>query len=382
MKITEIEKRIKYAINWIIDSGVQNIHDDDTKGGFYAWYDNDNDEYAFIYSEITGYALNLLIAFESKINHPRINNSISLANRFLIEKAFDEDFGAVKCRFEKDNGWVKNYCTFDNAMVANALANKNRLDGDKDALDVAIIILNTIMNKLIHNNRLYARYISSEDRYQNDNTKWSTYFGSFYAKLAIPFLNIYDLTKDSKYLDFIENVISSLLPFQKSSGRFITCSKSSTTFLHAHLYSIEGLLAASLYLRNNDYNKTVKKALDWANSLELENGGIAGFVLDYEKIKLDSPDINSQFLRCLLLSGLTKNTKITKLIDRIFDFQIISEVSKKKNGGFKIGDIWFYNHEQLRMEKTRNHINTWAAIFALNAIYYFYYLDKDPFTLC
>ena len=115
------------GINWLISSGVQSLNTDDSYGGFAAWYDSDNQKHSFIYSEITGYALNLLITLYGEKKDPNIKNSINYATEYLTNKAFDPDFGAVKCRYHLQEGWVNNYCTFDNAIIANALINKYRL---------------------------------------------------------------------------------------------------------------------------------------------------------------------------------------------------------------------------------------------------------------
>jgi hypothetical protein len=381
-KQIDIEQRIEAGINWMINSGIQKTHDEEVTGGFAAWYDSDKDEYAFIYSEITGYALNLLVSYRDKLNNPAIDASIELATTFLTEKAFDENFGAVKCRYTEAAGWIDNYCTFDNAIVANALLNKYKLDGDEKALSVAKAIVETLMTKLSCSDGCYARYITKEDRFQNDDSKWSTGFGSFHSKLAIPLYNIYDLLKEEKYLKYIENLLKLTTPFQESNGRFITSERLNTTFLHPNLYTVEGFLAASLYINKQEHKEVVNTALEWISTLKLADGGIAGFVNGNERVNYDSPDINSQFLRCLLLSGKGEDNYVLNLINRIVRFQIRKDDNDKKLGGFQMGDVWFYDHEHREMKETKTHINTWATIFSLNALYYIQYKDENPFTIC
>jgi hypothetical protein len=379
-----IEYNVSLGLEWLISSGIQAKKERDDAGGFSAWYDTENKKSSFTYSEITGYALNLLLAFKKKYPVKGLNESIDLATDYLTKRAFDERFGAVKCRYVPNDGWLENYCTFDNGIIANALINKYRYDKDTNALDVATVILDTLMNKLFYGKGFYSRYISKEKKYQNDPIKWSTGSGTFHAKVIIPFLNIYDLTKEKKYLEFAENVLELTLKQQQSSGRFITCTRSNSTFLHPMCYTLEGLLTASMYLKNKSCSRAVNNGLKWMSSLQLENGGIAGFVTDGSKISLDSPDINAQYLRCMVLSGFQKKNLVdaSSLTDRILNQQVENPDEPRSNGGFRVGDIWFYDQITGEMSPIKEHINTCATIFAINAMYYLQFKDTNPFTLC
>ena len=79
------------------------------------------------------------------------------------------------------------------------------------------------------------------------------------------------------------------------------------------------------------------------------------------------------------MSYISKNSKIIGddinidsdvkiIIDRILDFQVNNIADKKTNGGFKAGTIWFYDQIMNEQKKSKNHINTWGTIFALNAL--------------
>ena len=64
MSQTENSKIINSGLGWLLNSGIQSM-DEVTKGGFFAWYDSDEDSYPFVYTEITGYALKLLLNFSA-----------------------------------------------------------------------------------------------------------------------------------------------------------------------------------------------------------------------------------------------------------------------------------------------------------------------------
>jgi len=382
MSFHNLQNMIDKGLTWLTASGIQNTTDDEVKGGYSAWYDVNKRDYAFIYSEITGYALNLLIAYAKIKKSDKITESIHLASNFLTEIAFDKSYKAIRCRYEPGKGWLENFCTFDNAIVANALINKYKFDSDPHALTIAKEIIETLMTKLSFENSCYARYIKNEDRFQNDKIKWSTCFGSFHAKLAIPLYNIYSLTKDKKYLVFIESLLNKTKAFQVPQGKFITSERNKTTFLHPHFYTVEGYIAANKILGQEYHSELINKSLSWASKLRLREGGICGFVGHNKNIDLDSPDINSQFLRCLILSNNESLFDTNHLVSRILSYQQKNKNCSEIDGGFKIGDIWFLDHEKLIMREKKNHINTWATIFALNALYYVTTENRDPFTLC
>lgn len=379
-----LERRMNIGLDWLLNSGIQNKNSSTSYGGYSSWYDIDKKENSFIYSEITGYVLNLFVTLKPIINNNQMTESIRLATNYLTNKAFDIQFGAVKCRYIKNKGWLNNYCAFDNMIVANSLINKYRLDKDIQSFNIAKTILSTLMSKFFIKDRFSARFISSRNLYQDTDEKWSTGFGSYHAKMAIPFLNMYDITKSEKYLDFVNKVLGIILKLQKPSGRFITNTRNQSTFLHPHLYTIEGLITAYRYLDMNIYKNSISQGLKWIDTLKNNDGGINGLVINNQQIPLDSPDINSQYLRCLILfeEDDIETKIISDLWDRISIFQNINTRIKKVKGGFRIGEIWFYDQNKNKIILQNNHINTWATVFALNTIYYLRYNDRNPFTIC
>ncbi len=379
----DYQKHVENGLEWLIHSGIQCSEYSEASGGFFAWFDAETRKYSFVYSEITGYALNLLLSIRPKTFIPGIDNAIKSATDYLIKKAFDHKFGATKWKYIPNKGWVDDFWSFDNIIVANSLINKFRIDGDQEALQVSKVILETIMKKFSFGDGVYARYIPAENRFQNENIKWSTCFGPFHAKLSIPFLNMYDITQENKLLDFVHHQLNSIMKFQQSNGRFITDCVNSSTFLHPHLYALEGFLVAGLYLNDRSYLEVVRKGLDWISTLGLKNGGIACFYNNNECIPLDSPDINSQYMRCLCLFDFeTAKKKIPKLKQRILSHQLENKDDKKSFGGFRIGDIWFYDQINLSMTPIKTHINTWATIFAINSLLYLNDAHKSLFNLC
>jgi hypothetical protein len=381
--LTLLKKNINIGVQWLLRSGIQNTTFDESLGGFSAWYDLDQKVHSFVYSQATGYALNLLVSNKSAYPSKRMDEAIDLATYYLTNLAFNKKRGAVRCRFLTEKGWLDNYCAFDNIVVANALINRHRMDGDKESLKVAKKILDFLMKNMFFGEGFYARYLGAENRYQNDPVKWSSCSGSYHAKAALPLLNMYDLTGDKQYLDFVRKIIPGILKYQDTSGRFVTNTSTNETFMHPHLYTIEGLMVAENFLKNTAISRAIDKGLGWSSSMRMAHAGLMAYYTAGRKIESGSPDINSQYLRLLVLRGAdTKDEYIQALIHRILAFQRDNPRDSKTFGGFQIGEVWFFNQQTRVFEKLKNHINTWATVFALNAFNYLNEKDTNIFTLC
>ena len=54
----DYRNELELVENWLVFSGIQDQSNEESKhGGVYAWFDKNINSYAFLYSEITGYAL-------------------------------------------------------------------------------------------------------------------------------------------------------------------------------------------------------------------------------------------------------------------------------------------------------------------------------------
>ena len=136
---------ISFAKNWILNSGIRNINESSKYyGGFNAWYDTTNKKFSFVYSEITGYGINILL-FLNKIkpNNIFINRARKAAD-WLINTAFEPSVGGILCRFDYDsNKFTKKVCTFDNGICLNSLVNLYRITNDRKYLDFSLKIAET-----------------------------------------------------------------------------------------------------------------------------------------------------------------------------------------------------------------------------------------------
>ena len=78
-------KDIKEVINkgcfWLKNSGIINSSNDENLGGVRSWYDPDQDEYGFYYSEITGYMISTLLYIDQYIDKDSKNIQLACSSK-------------------------------------------------------------------------------------------------------------------------------------------------------------------------------------------------------------------------------------------------------------------------------------------------------------
>lgn len=379
-KVFTKDNPVKLAENWIMNSGIQNIEGEE-KGGFNAWFNLDSRDYSYVYSEITGYGITTLL-YLSKFFEGSYKERAILAWDWIREKALHSS-GAVMTRLYLDDTeetdqysfLSENLYAFDNGMVLYALVNLYKETNDEDVIKCSIGIADFLIEKMRKDNGLfYASCNPSTGKKVDSDWKWSSQSGSYHAKLALGFIDLFDLTKDYRYKEAAIGVLEKAVGFQdKDSGRFVTSRLDMTTHLHPHSYSAEGLLYGGFYFNREDFIASAVKAVKWALDNMRADGGICKKYDKNRFIKLYRADVLAQILRLgsvmLKENVLDKEylASLKKLRSKLLTFQYNLETNQK--GGF------YYGYT-LDGEK-KNHLNSWCTMFALQALLMFERDDAD-----
>ncbi len=375
-KNIELNKRIIYAKSWLLHSGIQNIGGDTpVKGGFNAWYNLDENNYFYTYSEITGYAITSLLYLYSLKKEELLLDRAKSAAHWLVEKAL-HDSGAVKTRYYYDSKNADhNYSfqgnvvrSFDNGIVLSGLSNLYQFSSQEDYYLVSKKMADLILKMQKKNGLLYPDYDLNKKKLKESYEKWSSQSGSFHVKIILGLINFAKYSNNKKYEDAARKLCDEILKFQKEDGRFVTF-KEGDTHLHPHCYSAEGLLFAGWYFKDEKYINAAVNASKWLMDSQMENGGIPSLFVNNEFIKFERADVLAQTLRLaviflnnnLLDKKYERNAE--KLVNRLLKFQYLKEGSQK--GGFFYG--YDVDHKTLKEKKT-NHLNSWVTMFALQAL--------------
>ncbi|MFW5891517.1 MAG: hypothetical protein ACOCUI_04785 [bacterium] len=367
MNIELLKEKKNDAINWLLNSGIQNLTGKYI-GGINSWYDIEKRGFPFIYSEITGYSITFLLYLFNQTNKQIYLDRAMVAYNYLIKHAKEKKYKLFYCRFIYDEDqFLNHFCLFDNGIILNSFVNLYKVKNDKKILSAAIDLADSIIRifKLQHAKSLVKIVNGKPVHFGNT---WSKQFGTYLSKIGIGFLNLYLITGDQKY----ELIAKKLFNYSKErflrNGRVITNSKDKSTYLHPMLYTLEGLYVEDcIYKKTNEIQ--IIKSLKWIEKLYLKDKSIPSVYNRYSKnVEEEHLDIIAQSLRLISLYKYNNKRLINYLIGKI-EVNQCNQSEGLKKGGF------IYNSENI-------HINSWVTMFCVQALDI--YLGKrlgDPFLL-
>jgi uncharacterized protein YyaL (SSP411 family) len=348
----------------MLNSGIQS-----KEGGFYAWYDLAKNSPSFVYSEITGYAITTLLFLKNIYNDDTYLEKAKKAAMWIKDYAMIS-CGAVRTRlYENDSSADKLYSfsgenifSFDLGMVLYGMINLYKSTNEEAFLESSVKMADFLLGKMHKKDgSFYAIYNVNTKKAHESFDKWSNQSGSFHSKLGLGLVDMFEVTKEKKYIDAASAVCEYALNKQEANGRFVTNCADKTTNLHPHCYSIEGLLYVGSYLKSEKLINVAKKAAAW----------IFDNISDGKIDELYNPKTNSfnNFQRLDALSQALRlgaifemdRKKLGALKDFMLEHQYLNGESRQ-GGGF------FYS-------KNTQHINCWCTMFALQALAF--YDNKD-----
>jgi len=362
---------IARAKNWLLNSGIQNIaQDEKVRGGFGSWYDPQTKDYPYIFSEITGYALTTLLHLYYQEPSRGLVERCNLAVDWLANWATHPSGGIRTRYFHK--GPPKMYTgydwkngtlyTFDTGMVLFGVTNLYRTKQKGSYFDYARRLGEFLLMMQKTDGGFYAYCLPQTDEKVDIPDKWSTQSGAYHAKLALGLLRLYDLTGEGRYRDAAIDACEFALKFQRPSGRFVTYCREGDTHLHPHCYACEGLLFAGQILNEPRFVEAARRGTRWSLTGQMESGGIPSMYYRGSKKfgKYERSDVLAQVLRLGALTlGDSYREQLARLKSRLLEFQVESEDSAA-DGGFR------YGSDEDGTEYP--HVNSWCTMFALQAL--------------
>jgi hypothetical protein len=361
--------------HWLIESGIQNNRSDPkVQGGFSAWYEIYKRRYPFIYTEITGYALSTLVFLNRIHPDPVFLKRAHKAALWAIRNAFHPK-GGVKTRYYLVRRYeTPNYTfnagrmyAFDTAMVGYGLMQLYRVSPKKIYLDYAVEawdFLSLVLSK--KDGSLYPYFDVRTLKRDEDFAKWSDQAGSFHAKCAMFFIDLYRHEPKRAYRDAAVKLLDGVVRKQDQSGRFITSLKDRSTHLHPHCYTLEGLLYGGHYLGKGAYIDSALEGFRWMRHAISDDGSVSSIYDSSGFAYHERSDIVAQALRIgSVLWGLDKikGTQMKSLLAKVREHLLLFQFTEEgtQEGGFLYGA-----DTDGRM---RVHLNAWSTMFALQALW-------------
>src|SRR3989304_7384158 len=201
------DNSVDLAKKWLLDSGIQNVgKSHPLEGGFNSKFDKNNKNYPFIYSEITGYGISVLLYLNAASQDKIFLDRARLAAEWLMKFALHRSGGAMPRHYYEKKDEQKEYSfsdgllfTFDSGMVMYGLMMLYKETKGERYLEAAERIAGFIIKCQRKDGLLYAAYDPNKDNFVDDPKKWSSQSGSFHAKTALGFLEIYEATQNNSY---------------------------------------------------------------------------------------------------------------------------------------------------------------------------------------
>ncbi|MBI3252149.1 MAG: hypothetical protein HYZ52_02360 [Candidatus Omnitrophica bacterium] len=360
--------------SWLLNSGIQNLsRDRRAHGGFSAWYELDSDLYPFLYSEITGYAITTLVYLHTLKKDPLLVERAEQAAEWLGRCA-RLPRGGVRTRYylvphyetpnySFDRGRVY---TFDTAIVGYGLLQLHKVTRKRLYLKWAREMTDFILFKMARPDGLFHPYYDSRtNRPGEDFEKWSDQAGSFHAKVALLFIDLWRQTGESHLKDAAGRLLRACLKLQKASGRFVTNLEDDSTHLHPHCYTLEGLVYAYHHLGHHELAAPLRRGMAWLLKAVGDDGSISTFYKNRRFDFHERSDIVAQALRIgSLLYGLNvyRTPGLSSVLERIR--RHLELFIYRRPSGQKGGVLYGAATDGL----VRMHLNAWCGMFAIQSI--------------
>jgi rhamnogalacturonyl hydrolase YesR len=379
----EISKAVSGAVAWMTESGIQNWSDGPSRGGCHAWYAEADDEYAYLYAEITGYLLTFYAWAQARSlldKHVAKEHARAAADWLISQvRTLEGSFRCLVPTTASNADFKKNLVySFDNGIILNGLVHLFELTGDERYGKAAKDVANWLVSRAQKPDGSFrAVYDVEKKKFCEPNGEWSYFSGAYHTKIAIGLLSAHRALKDDTYLKAAQRCCEFALTTQKPDGRFVTYGTQDGTNCHPHCYSAEGLWVVGMVLEREDFVTASARAVGWLLTQQNEEGFIPRL---YQNGKLnfnERMDIQAQTLRMATIhrsSGRISSTydpKIQKLLNLILKQQSGS-IDLRSRGGFYFGR--FSDGEK------KAHVNSWVTMFSAQALEVFANRASSPLS--
>jgi hypothetical protein len=259
---------VSTLLDWLISSGIHHIDSENNRDAFYEAYDGRRKQYSFLYCEITGYAVALLLSIYRREGRGEYIEMAKRAGDFLIsvQHTKGDANGAMPWSVDKD-GCRHFLCySFDTSICLNALVELYRMSGEIRLLKAAVAAADWLVEGAQRANGSFrAVYDIRQGSFDEHrlNGSWSASGGCLHIKHLISLIKIYRLTGLEKYLESARRLLGWSLSMQREDGAYRAVEESGYVFTHGHSYATEGIIYAFSYLREPKLKEILVKSADW-----------------------------------------------------------------------------------------------------------------------
>ena len=230
--------------NWIVDSGLQindssNVH----FGGVYSFYNEKNQNYDFIYPEITGYYISCMKFLQNTFHDQKYVERAESAALWLMK--LKNEHGGIIQGIKSQNNNLQLVYSFDTGVCAKGFLDCYELTKKNKFLDISKNLINWIIDEALENDGTIKPIKNLKTRkFEEDNNLWYKQKGCLHIKTSMPFFHLYNITKQPLFLEKAELICNAFTKFQSKDGGLSLHLKDNLIHLHSLCYALEGLLYA------------------------------------------------------------------------------------------------------------------------------------------
>jgi hypothetical protein len=370
-----LNKSFQEVKNWLISSGLFISGDEKNRGGVYSFFDEQSNDYSFLYPEITGYFISSLKFLHSVEQNDQYIKYAKYSSDWLISiyKKHNSLVQGIK-----NNSPTSNLSySFDTAICAKGLLDYYELSHDEKYLLFAKKMLDDLIKIFIESDGSVIPYKNITTNIPDqDNSVWYKQKGCLHVKTAMPFFQINQYVNDTDFFKTGKLICDSISKYQNFDGSIRLHKKSKIINLHTLSYALEGLVYGYYYTKDNQYLTIIKNALNWCLEQTLDDGSIELWHNSKYHSKAAYPI--AQLIRIMsLVNAIEGNKHYSRKIDDLYNFLMTLQAhheSSKINGGF-----YEEYYKSFFGWRKRHRINSWTSMFALQAIYWYKKTDSLNF---
>ena len=362
--------------NWLTNSEITvSSKDPLLNGAVHSFYDSKNNNFGFLYPEITGYfidTMHFLYSIEKQEKHKLLAEASANWLMTIYEK-----FGGIVMGIENNIPTQNLSFSFDTGICASSMFKCFKLTNKKKYLDFGVSLLDWINSGSIESDGTILPFFDHDQKtFLENNEVWYKKKGCLNIKTCIPFFRYYEISNSIEYLELAKKICDSYLIFQRSDGSFSMHVNDSIINLHTQCYALEGLFFAFYVTKDQKYLNACEKSLDWCVNHIENDGSIRLWFGNKYQSKASYPI--AQIIRLMILfDSSKKNSKYKLIIPKLMNFLLSFQVDSTNpyaNGGF---------YEEISKSifgwKKNSRINSWGSMFSLQAINWFENYDKINF---
>ena len=383
------KKSIELAINWLLNSKIHNLDETNaaTFGSFNDYYDLRKKSCSYAYTEITAYAVELLLDLYEKTNDQRYLENAKLAGEWIGHMQYEgADKNAIggflECFYLPNGPRAHKVYSFDTAICIGALSDLYRKTGHSGYLRLAnkgVRWLTQVMRnsdgsfKPFYNlkTKSFSNKAKSHLSFKPKSVKlrntWYKLPGCHHGKIAIGLLKYYSIEKNHRLLEIVRSLLQWVLAQQNPKGYFKVNPERKASFSHTHCYATEGLLYAYSCLKDKHLLDAGKKAGDWLIKIQRSDGSIPDWFNNGQIISSVDSSAVAQAVR--LWSILYSETGNKRYYDSIKKgSRYLLSMQHMNSGSGMLGGFYLVEFDFRLFKYKIKRLYSWSTIFAIHSL--------------